>query len=201
MHPLRQILSNWEWYSQSHRLRSQSTYEKLRICTGKKLKKPQNNIILYLTTALHWTGRQAGELILLSSAATQLQCPELIFMLHISHLLLLILPEELLAWSVSRLCSWNARRHTAFGGLAGQGSSPRKADCFLQNISPSSYLPPTTWNQELLEVLLDMKQHQWRKQYSPWSQPKVIPDYITKEQCAAWMANPTILPVSGWWRA
>lgn len=59
MHPLRQILSNWEWYNQNHGLRSQSTYEKLRICTGKKLKKTQNNIILYLTTAFtELAGRQ-----------------------------------------------------------------------------------------------------------------------------------------------
>lgn len=64
----------------------------------KSLKKIK--IILYLTIALQWTGR-AGKLILLFSAATQLQCPGLIFMLHISHLLLLILPEELLASSIS----------------------------------------------------------------------------------------------------
>lgn len=54
---------------------------------------------------------------------------------------------------------------TAFGRLAGH-ESRRKADCFVQRISPSNYLPSTTWNQELLEVLLDINSHQHTRRSS-----------------------------------
>lgn len=160
----------------------------LNICNLKKL------IILHLTIALCWTGRQENSS--LSSTVTQLQCSKLIFMLHISHLysqkhqLQRILLGELLAWLI---CTWplwrpgssgNPRRHAAFGGREDEAHLQQKEIFLSTVISPNNSLPFSAWNWELFAVLFyfNSLQHTQRirhavpstneNEYGPWSQNK-----------------------------